>query len=307
MQDMQQATQQNLKRRNTSDDNLSRRTGLVLEGGGMRGIYTAGVLDVFMEHGVTFDGVIGVSAGAVHGSSYVSGQAGRNIRYYKKYCRDKRFMSMRNWLFSGNVVGEKFCYHDLSEILEPYDYEAFDASGTAFYVVCSNVETGKPEYLRVTDMKGQIDLLRASASLPLVSRIVNFDGKKLMDGAYTDSIPVAAFHNQMGYKKIVVVQTRQRGYVKKQKFNPVVRLWYHRYPRFVRALERRSVTYNRSVEQIERLEAKGKIFVIRPDADLNLGRMEPDPEKLQQVYEIGRGDAKARLEEMLAWRDGGRL
>ncbi len=281
----------------------SKRTGLVLEGGGMRGIYTAGVLDVFMEHGVTFDGVIGVSAGAVHGSSYVARQKGRNIRYYKKYCRDKRFMSIRNWLRTGDIVGEKFCYHDLPETLEPFDYETFDTCETEFYVTCSNLETGKAEYLHLTDMKGEVDLLRASASLPLVSKIVDYDGKKLMDGGCTDSIPVVAFHNQMGYKRIVVVQTRPRGYVKKQEFNPMVRLWYHRYPRFIRALLKRSTLYNRSVKQIETLEAEGKIFVIRPSQPLNIGRMEANPEKLQRVYEIGCKDAEEQLEAMLTWRD----
>lgn len=131
----------------------SRRTGLVLEGGGMRGIYTAGVLDVFMEHGITFDGVIGVSAGAIHGVSYVSGQHGRNIRYYKKYCSDRRFMSYYNLITTGDLVGEQFCYHDLPDKLEPFDYEAYEKSGTELYVTCSNLETGKAEYLLLEDPK----------------------------------------------------------------------------------------------------------------------------------------------------------
>jgi len=278
-------------------------TGLVLEGGGMRGIYTAGVLDVFMEHGVRFDGVIGVSAGAIHGSSYVAGQKGRNIRYYKRYCRDKRFMSLRNWFLTGDFVGEKFCYHELPEKLEPFDYETFQASGTDFYVTCSNIETGKAEYLRLEDMKGQIDLLRASASLPLVSKIVKFDGKKLMDGGCTDSIPAVAFHNQLGYRRLVVVQTRERGYIKEPEFNPLLKLWYYRYPRFIRVMKERSMRYNRSVKQLERLEKEGKIFVIRPEQPLAIGRLESDPKKLEAVYETGRRDAENCLEAMLAWRD----
>lgn len=280
-----------------------RRTGLVLEGGGMRGIYTAGVLDVFMENGVTFDGVIGVSAGAIHGCSYVAKQKGRNIRYYKKYCNDKRFISLRNLLTTGDMVGEQFCYHDLPETLEPFDFETYNASGTRFYVTCSNLETGKAEYLQMVDMKDQVDLLRASASLPMVSRVVEFGGKKLMDGGCTDSIPVMAFHNQLGYKKIVVVQTRHRGYVKKNEFNPLISLRYRKYPKFVRALRRRSINYNRSVERIEQLEAEGKIFVIRPSEELTIGRMKSSPEELQKVYDIGCRDARARLEAMLAWRD----
>lgn len=280
------------------------RTGLVLEGGGMRGIYTAGVLDVFMEQDVTFDGVIGVSAGAIHGCSYVAKQKGRNIRYYKKYCNDKRFISLWNLLTTGDMVGEQFCYHDLPETLEPFDFETYLASETKFYVTCSNLETGKAEYIHLADMKDQVDLLRASASLPMVSQVVEFGGKKLMDGGCTDSIPVLAFHNQLGYKKIVVVQTRHRGYVKKNEFNPLIKLRYRKYPRFVRALQRRSMNYNHSVERIEQLEAEGKVFVIRPSEELTIGRMKSSPEELQKVYDIGRQDAKAQLDAMLAWRDG---
>ena len=141
------------------------KTGLVLEGGGMRGIYTAGVLDVFLDQNMMFDGVIGVSAGAIHGCSFVSRQKGRSIRYYKKYCQDKRFMSFRNLFLTGDIAGEQFCYHDLPEKLDPYDYKTFSESKTEFYVTCSNLETGKAEYLRITDMKKQIDFMRASASV----------------------------------------------------------------------------------------------------------------------------------------------
>ena len=140
-----------------------RRTGLVLEGGGMRGIYTAGILDVFMEAGVHFDGVIGVSAGAIHGCSFVSGQRGRSIRYYKKYCNDRRFMSFFNVITTGDIAREDFCYHKIPEELDPYDFEAFERSGTEFYVGCSNVETGRPEYIRIRDMRRDIDDMRVFA------------------------------------------------------------------------------------------------------------------------------------------------
>lgn len=190
------------------------KTGLVLEGGGMRGIYTAGVLDVFLEHEIEFDGVIGVSAGAIHGCSFVSGQKGRSIRYYKKYCNDKRFVSFRNLILTGDIAGEQFCYHEIPERLDPYDFEAFNASKTEFYVTCSNVETGKAEHLPITDMRAQVDLMRASASLPYASRIVRAEGMKLLDGACTDSIPVGAFH-RLGFRRLVVIMTRPRGYVKK--------------------------------------------------------------------------------------------
>ena len=275
-------------------------TGLVLEGGGMRGIYTAGVLDVFMENELHFDGIIGVSAGAVHGSSFVSGQKGRNIRYYKKYCRDKRFMSFRNLIFTGDMAGEKFCYHDLPETLDPFDYDAFNTSDTKFYVTCSNLETGKPEYFQITDMKEEIDLLRASASLPYVSRIVNAKGLKLLDGGCTDSIPVTAFRN-MGYEKCVVVLTRHKGYVKTPEKSALAKVFYGKYPDFIKAMEERHNTYNRTVKEIEKLEQEGKIFVIRPSRELVIGRTEADPEKLQEVYDIGMEDAGKQMERLNEW------
>ncbi len=276
------------------------KTGLVLEGGGMRRIYTAGVLDVFLEKGIAFDGVIGVSAGVVHGCSYLSGQKGRSIRYYKRYCRDWRFMSFLNFLLTGNMVGEKFCYHDLPDRLEPYDYEAFKRSKTAFYATCSNVETGRPEYLQMTDMKAHVDIMRASASLPCISRIVRIHGMKLLDGACTDSVPVRAFR-RMGYEKNVVVLTRQEGYVKKPEKNPMVRMRYFRYPRFVKAVEQRHLNYNKTVRYIHRLEKAGEVFVLRPSRELTIGRMEHDPKKLQWTYDLGRQDALDRLFQLENW------
>ncbi len=276
------------------------KTGLVLEGGGMRGIYTAGVLDVFLEKGIAFDGVIGVSAGVVHGCSYLSGQKGRSIRYYKRYCRDWRFMSFLNFLLTGNMVGEKFCYHDLPDRLEPYDYEAFKRSKTEFYATCSNVETGRPEYLQMTDMKAHVDIMRASASLPCISRIVRIHGMKLLDGACTDSVPVRAFR-RMGYEKNVVVLTRQEGYVKKPEKNPMVRMRYFRYPRFVKAVEQRHLNYNKTVRYIHRLEKAGEVFVLRPSRELTIGRMEHDPKKLQWTYDLGRQDALDRLFQLENW------
>ena len=269
-------------------------TGLVLEGGGMRGIYTAGVLDVFMEHEIRFDGVMGVSAGAIHGCSFAAGQAGRSIRYYKKYCTDPRFMSFRNMIKTGDIVDEQFCYHELPEILDPYDYEAFEKSTMKFYVTCSNLDTGKAEYLRMTDMRGQIDLLRASASLPYVSRIVEYDGKKLLDGGCTDSIPVRAFMN-MGYERNVVVMTRHRGYVKEPEYGGLARIFYRKYPAFARSMAMRHKAYNNTRKLIRRLEEEGKAFVICPGEELGMGRTCREPEEIQRVYDTGRGDAIRQL------------
>ena len=276
------------------------KTGLVLEGGGVRGIYTAGILDVFMEHGVTFDGVIGVSAGAIHGCSYLSGQKGRSIRYYKKYCNDPRFMSFKSWLKTGDIVGADFCYRELPDVLDPYDHEQFNKCNTAFYVTCSNVETGQAEYIQITDMKTQIDALRASASLPYFSRVVEIGGKKYLDGGCTDSIPVEAFQ-KMGYEKNVVILTRDISYRKEPELKALPKLCYRKYKAFSEALLNRHTSYNRAVEKILEMEKKGQIFVIRPEQPLNIGRMEKDPKNVQRVYDIGYRDGMRYLKELTDW------
>lgn len=279
---------------------MANRTGLVLEGGGVRGIYTAGVLDVFMEEGLTFDGVIGVSAGAIHACSYLSGQKGRSIRYYLKYVSDPRFMSLRSWLKTGDVVGADFCYHELPDKLDVYDHEGFLRNPTPYWVVCTDVETGKAEYVRLTDMRGQIEYLRASASLPYFSRIVTLDGRKYLDGGCSDSIPAEAFR-RMGYGRNVVVLTRDASYRKKPEMTALARLVYRKYPAFVRTLERRHEMYNEQLAQIGQMEAEGSVFVIRPAKPLEIGRLESDPEKVQHVYEQGCADARAALAALRAW------
>ena len=281
---------------------MENRTGLVLEGGGVRGIYTAGVLDVFMEEGLTFDGVIGVSAGAIHACSYLSGQKGRSIRYYRKYVSDPRFMSLRSWLKTGDVVGADFCYHELPDKLDVYDHEGFLRNPTPYWVVCTDVETGKAEYIRLTDMRGQIEYLRASASLPYFSRIVTLDGRKYLDGGCADSIPAEAFR-RMGYGRNVVVLTRDASYRKKPEMTALARLVYRKYPAFVRTLERRHEMYNEQLAQIGQMEAEGSVFVIRPAKPLEIGRLESDPEKVQHVYEQGCADARAALAALKSWQE----
>ena len=276
------------------------KTGLVLEGGAMRGIYTAGVLDVFLEQGIHFDGVNGVSAGALHGCSFVSGQKGRSLRYIKKYRNDKHFMSWWSFLHTGEVVGRQFCYHDIPERLDPFDYEAFIESDTAFYATCTNVETGKAEYIKITDMMTQIDAMRASASMPYVSKIVNYKGMKLLDGGCADSIPVEAF-KRMGYDRIVVVLTRETGFVKKPENTKMAEIRYHKYPEFVHTLQNRHNVYNHSLDVIKELERKGEVFVIQPDKKLDISRMENNLEVIQQVYDLGGKDARIRMKALKDW------
>lgn len=273
-------------------------TGIVLEGGAMRGIYTAGVLDVFLEEGITAGMVMGVSAGAIHGCSYVAGQHGRNIRYYLKYCRDKRFLSFYSLLTTGDAVGERFCYHEIPEVLDPFDYDAFEASPTRFYAVCSNLETGEAEYVLCPSLRGEwMEYLRASASLPFLTRTISAGGRLLLDGGVCDSIPVMEAV-RMGCGKLVVVLTRPEGYRKKPTSPAMARLRYREYPHFVRAITQRHRRYNDSLENLRRLEAEGRAFVIRPSRDLKVARMEKDVRKIQAQYDLGRRDTLKKLDAL---------
>ena len=268
------------------------KTGIVLEGGGMRGIYGAGVLDVLLENDIKADGLIGVSAGAIHGCSFVSGQKGRSIRYNLKYSRDPRYMSMRSLIRTGDMFGIDFCYRELPETLDPFDNETFESSSTEYYVTCTDVETGQPVYHRCPSLRGdRIDWVRASASMPLASRIVELDGKKLMDGGVADSIPVMAFR-KMGFKKDLVILTRPEGYRKKQNpMLPLIRRAYREYPEFVETAASRHLVYNRELDEISRLEREGEILVIRPSRRIKISRTERRPERIEQMYRLGREDA----------------
>lgn len=274
------------------------KTGLVLEGGAKRGIYTAGVLDVLNENGITVDGVLGVSAGAIHGCSYVAGQKGRSIRYTLKYGNDRRFMSLYSLLTTGDLVGADFCYHELPEKLDPFDHDAFETSPTRFYVTCSNVETGKAEYILCDELRHKMDYLRASASLPLVSRIVEIDGKKYLDGGIADSIPVQAMFN-LGYERNIVVLTRPYGYRKKASWNRFLAGFvYSRYPQFAEAIKKRHLMYNRELEEIEALEKAGKILVIRPSCKIKISKTERSPAVVKAMYDLGVTDAEEALENI---------
>ena len=263
----------------------------------MRGLYTAGILDAFMENEINFDGVIGVSAGAIHGCSFVSCQKGRSIRYYKKYCKDPRFMSFKSLITTGDFVGADFCYHELPEKLDVYDNDAFQASSTDFYVTCTDLETGKAVNHLVKDMFKEVDYLRASASLPHFSRIVEIDGKKYLDGAVADSIPVLAFQ-EMGYQRNIVILTREDGFVKKAEMPWLAKLAYRKYPKFVKALQNRHTMYNDTLVKLKETEQEGTVLVIRPAASLNIGRLESNPEKIQEIYDIGYQDGIKMAEKV---------
>ena len=260
----------------------------------MRGLYTAGVLDVFLEEGITFDGIIGVSAGAIHGGSYAAGQHGRSIRYYRKYLPDKRFMGWYCVLTTGEYVGNDFCYHEIPEKLDPFDNEAFQKSGIDFYAGVTCLETGEAEYRKITDMRKEVDVIRASATLPYITRPVMLDGKHYLDGGCSDSIPFHAM-KKLGYDKRVVILTQPEGYRKRAGAFWMPGLYYRKYPEFARSLRLRFTHYNRALRELEKMEKNGDIFVIRPSVPLSIGRTEKSVEKINLAYEQGRKDAASCL------------
>ena len=275
------------------------KTGLIMEGGAMRGMFTAGVLDVLMENGLVTDGAIGVSAGAVFGCNYKSHQIGRVIRYNTEYCNDKRYASFKNLVKTGNLYSEQFCYHEVPERLDPFDEAAFAASPMDFFVVCTDVKTGEPIYHKCR--KGDAEDVRwmeASASMPLAAKIVKIGHYGLLDGGVADSIPVRFFES-IGYKRNLIILTQPKGYAKKKnKFLPAIRARYFRYPAFVEAVADRHERYNETLSYISMLEQAGKDYVIRPPIPLEIGAMERDPAQLRRVYETGRAVAQIQVEKI---------
>ena len=273
--------------------------GLILEGGAMRGMFTAGVLDVMMRENIDFDGTIGVSAGSAFGCNIKSKQIGRVIRYATKYCNDWRFSSWKSLFKTGDLYGAEFCYKTIPYELDPMDFETFNKNRMEFYGVCTDVETGKPYYHKFSNGKGKdMQYFIASASMPVVSRIVEVDGKKLLDGGVADSIPVK-FWEGKGYNKNVVVLTQPLGYVKKpNKILPLIKLMYKKYPEFVETVGQRHIYYNQTLEYIRKKELTGELFVIRPPHELNIGSMEHEPSELRRVYEIGVQTMEERINEL---------
>ena len=275
------------------------KTGLIMEGGAMRGMFTAGVLDVLMENGLVTDGAIGVSAGAVFGCNYKSHQIGRVIRYNTEYCNDKRYASFKNLVKTGNLYSEQFCYHEVPEKLDPFNEAAFAASPMDFFVVCTDVKTGEPIYhkCRKGDA-GDVRWMEASASMPLAAKIVKIGHYGLLDGGVADSIPVRFFES-IGYKRNLIILTQPKGYTKKKnKFLPAIRAKYFRYPAFVEAVADRHERYNETLSYISMLEQAGKDYVIRPPIPLEIGAMERDPAQLRRVYETGRAVAQIQVEKI---------
>ena len=271
--------------------------GLILEGGAMRGMFTAGVLDVLMENGIEFDGAIGVSAGATFGCNIKSRQIGRVIRYNKRFSHDWRYCSLRSLLTTGDLYGADFCYNILPHQLDIFDLDTYRRNPLEFYVVASDCITGKPVYKHL-DTCDDRDLtwMRASASMPLASHIVEVDGYHLLDGGITDSIPLEYFES-IGYDRNVVVLTQPRSYRKgPNRLLWLMRLILQRYPMIVKALRDRHLEYNRTTDMVHSRAEKGEVFVICPETPLKISRTSKNPDEMQRVYDEGRRIAKAQID-----------
>lgn len=274
-------------------------TALVLEGGGLRGVFTCGVLDCFMKHGIRFPFTVGVSAGACNGLSYMSGQAGRakasNIDLMDQY----HYVGLKYLVTQGCIMDFKLLFEDFPQRIIPYDYEAYFSNPDRFVMVTTNCLTGKAEYFEEKFSAARVmDIVRASSSLPFVCPISYVDGIPMLDGGIADSIPVE-YALRQGFEKLVVVLTRNKGYRKKEGKSPVLNLFYRKYPALQKAIAERNSTYNRTMELIERLEDEGNIIVIRPCKPVEVGRMEKDTEKLRALYDEGYAMAEDMISEKL--------
>lgn len=268
----------------------------------MRGMFTAGAMDVMMEHHIEVDGAIGVSAGAAFGVNYKSRQIGRVIRYNTRFCNDKRYCGLRSLLKTGNLYNTRFAYEIVPTQYDPFDFATYESNPMAFYVVCTDVETGRAVYHPYLGKSDHgFDWIRASASMPLVSRTVEIEEQHLLDGGITDPIPLRYFE-QAGYTKNVVILTQPQGYRKKySKAMPLIRLFYRRYPQLVQAMAQRHEVYNAALDYVEAQERAGNILVLRPAAPLPVKRVEHHAERLRAAYEMGRETAAAVIPELRAF------
>lgn len=274
-------------------------SGLVVEGGGMRGVYTAGVLDFFMEKNIYFDDCYGVSAGACHIASYLSKQKGRSLKVILDYINDKRYCSINSLIKTGDMFGVEMLYNRIPNELVLYDYETFNKFKGNFYSVVTNCKTGKAEYKKIQNMKEDIIAVRASSSLPLLSRIVEISGEEYLDGGITDSIPIKKSIED-GHHKNVVILTRDETYRKsKASFLNIFKIKYKKYPNLVKAIENRYKIYNETLDFIEEKRKKGEVFIIRPKKPVNISRVEKDKSKLKALYDEGYNDAKECYEDLI--------
>lgn len=279
------------------------KTCLILEGGAMRGIYTAGVLDSFLEDNILVDAVFGVSAGALFGINYKSKQANRALRYNLKYVKDKNYMGIYSFLKTGNIMNKDFCFNKLVNEYDLFDYKTYNKNPIDFYAVVTNIETGMAEYHLINDLKNKDDMeyLRASGSMPFLSKKVKISNSYYLDGALGDSIPIKKAI-ELGYDKIIVVSTRVLGYQKKKHLTLLTKLRYCKYPNLVKTINNRYKKYNATLEFINKLEKNKNIIVIRPSKYIKIKRLEKNMQKIKEMYDLGYRDAKeqsAKIKEYL--------
>ena len=277
------------------------KAGLVVEGGGMRGVYSSGVLDFFIEKDLFFENNSGVSAGACHLCSYLAKQYKRAFRVNVDYLNDKRYCSVHSLLKTGNLFGAEMLYDIIPNELDLFDYDTYNKNESNFYVVITDINTGKPEYVKIGDLKKDIIYVRASSSLPLLAQNVKINDKEYLDGGISDSIPIKKSIAD-GNKKNVVILTRDSTYRKgKNSLMPIIKLKYKKYPNFVKSMADRYIVYNEILDFIKELEDNGDVFVIRPKKPVNIGRTEKNREKLEALYNDGYNDAKDCYEELLKY------
>lgn len=273
-------------------------TALILEGGAMRGLYSAGVLDVLMKNKIGFDVVYGVSAGALFGLNYKSRQIGRVLRYNLKYANNKNYMGLYSLITTGNIMNKDFCFKKLVYELDKLDFETYNTSPVDFYAVVTNIQTGKPEYIKIDDAEKGMEYFRASGSMPFVSKPVEMDGKLYLDGGISDPVPLKKVL-ETGAQKIVIILTRPWGYRKKNPHSRLIyKLFYKNFPNFVETASNRFQIYNETMDLIEKYEREKKIVVLRPSKLIKIKRVEKDISKLQAMYDLGAADCTDRLEEI---------
>lgn len=276
--------------------------GLVLEGGAMRGLWSAGVTDVMMEHGIEPDGLIGVSAGAAFGCNYKSRQIGRAIRYNTRFAKDSRYSGIRSLLRSGDYFNAEFGYHIVPKQYDVFDDDAFNQNPMEFIAVCTDVETGEAVYKSLNTIeRDTYDWIRASASMPLLSKVVELEGKKLLDGGVADSIPLEFFEKK-GYDRNIVILTQPTGFQKSpNKLMPIIHLALRKYPQMIKAMEQRHIMYNQQLDYVAKAEQQGHCLVIRPEEKIPIGHISHNPDEMRHVYEIGRSVGESYIERIKAF------
>ena len=276
------------------------KVGLVLEGGSLRGLYSAGVLDIMMDNNIDVDVIVGTSAGALFGPNYFSKQRGRAIRYNKRFCRDRRNISMWSWLFTGNVVNKNFAYYKITKKLDVFDNETFIKSGKELYVTATNIESGECEYFKINDVLSDMEKLRATSAIPIMTKPVKINGKYYLDGGVSDSIPIKKCL-ELGCDKVIVVLTQPKKYKKKiisDKKIKMINIIFKKYPKLISRMLNRHNEYNECIKYINNLEKKNKVFVIRPSEKLDINLIERNPDKLEKIYQVGIKDMNKNIDDL---------